>query len=96
MTFWYIVWTADSFAIKFGLIAHYHEPECFYEKLDCYVQGEGHSKISKCLWMFCPDGIFLHAELFTTILGVVMHHYEPDCLSKRLVCCLQGEGHSYG
>ena len=23
---------------------------------------------------------------------MVMHHYEPDCLSKRLVCCLQGQG----
>ena len=50
--FYCIFWTADSFAIKFGLIAHYHEPECFYEKLDCYVQGEGHSKILKCQWMF--------------------------------------------
>ena len=64
-----------SFSYQTWLIEHYHKPECFLEKLDCCVQGEGHSKISKCLWMFCPDGIFLHAELFTTILGVVMHHY---------------------
>ena len=33
----------------------------------------------------CPDNIFLIAESFTTKLGMVMHHYEPDCLSKRLV-----------
>ena len=32
-------------------------------------------------------------EPFTTILGIVMHHYEPDCLPKRLVCYLQGQGH---
>ena len=42
----------------------------------------------------CPDDIFWIAEPFTTKLGMVMHHYEPDCLSKRLVCCLQGQGHN--
>ena len=31
----------------------------------------------------CPDGIFWIAEPFTTKLGMVMHHYEPDCLSER-------------
>ena len=47
-----IFWTADLFATKLGLIVHYHKPECFMEKLDCHVQGQGHSKISKCQWMF--------------------------------------------
>ena len=37
----------------------------------------------------CPDDIFWIAEPFTTRLGMVMHHFEPDCLSKRLVCCLK-------
>ena len=56
------------------------------EKLDCFGQGQGHSKISKC------KGI---AESFTTKLGILMHHYyRPECLSKRFVCCLQGQGHS--
>ena len=27
---------------------------------------------------------------------MVMHHEEPDCLPKRLVCCLQSQGHSEG
>ena len=27
--------------------------------------------------------------LFATNFGMVMHHYEPDYLSKRLVCYLQ-------
>ena len=37
---------------KRGLIVHYHKPECFMEKLDCCVQGQGHSKfqnINECL-----------------------------------------------
>ena len=42
----------------------------------------------------CPDDLFWIAELFcVTKLGMVMHHYEPDCLSKRLVFCLQDQGH---
>ena len=44
----------------------------------------------------CPDDIFWIAEPFTAKLGMVMHHYEPDCLPKRLVCYLQGQGHSEG
>ena len=44
----------------------------------------------------CPDGIFWNAEPFTTKLGMLMQHYEPNCLSERLVCCLQGQGHRYG
>ena len=47
-----IFWTADPSATKLVLIVHYHNPECFMEKLDCCVQGQGHSKIqnvSDCL-----------------------------------------------
>ena len=43
----------------------------------------------------CPDDIFWNAEPFTTKPGMVMHHYQPECSSKRLVCCLQGQGHNY-
>ena len=42
----------------------------------------------------CPDDIFWIAEPFTAKLGMVMHYEEPDCLSKGLVCCLLGQGHS--
>ena len=42
----------------------------------------------------CPDDTFWMDEPFTTKLGMVM----PDCLPKRLLCCLQGQGqdHSEG
>ena len=50
--FYCIFWTADPFATTLGLIVHYHKPECFMEKLDCCVQGQGHSNILKCHWMF--------------------------------------------
>ena len=31
----------------------------------------------------CPDNIFWIAEPFTTKLGMVIHHYEQNCLSKN-------------
>ena len=61
------LWTACPFATKLGLKVHYHKPECFMEKLDCCVQGQGHSKISKC------HDIFWIAEPFSTKLGMMMH-----------------------
>ena len=65
------------------------------ENLDYCVQGQGHSKILKCAWVLvCPDDIFWVAEPFTTKLGMVMQHCETDFLPERLVCCLQGQGHS--
>ena len=60
------------------------------DKLDCCIQGQGHSKISKCQWMFYPDNIFWIAEPSTTKLDMVRHH-EPDCLPKWLLCCLEGQ-----
>ena len=44
----------------------------------------------------CPDGIFWISKPLTTKFGMVMHHHEPDCLPKWLVCCLQGQSHSEG
>ena len=80
-----------SFCYQAWFNITYHKPECVMEKLDCCVQGQGHSKMSVNV---CSDDIFWIDEPFTTKLGMAMHHCEPDCLSKRLVCCLQGQGHS--
>ena len=52
----------------------------------------------------CPDHTIWIAVPFTNKLVMVMHHFEPDYLPKRLicclhgqvVCCLQGQGHSEG
>ena len=46
-------------------IVHYHKPECIMEKLDCCVQGQSHSKISKCQWMFVH---MISSELLNLLL----------------------------
>ena len=51
--FYCIFWIDDFFfSTKLGLIKHYHKPECYMEKLDCCVQGQGHNNTSKYQWMF--------------------------------------------
>ena len=40
----------------------------------------------------CPESMFWIVEPFTTKFGMVMHHCEPECLSERLLFCLQGQG----
>ena len=94
VSFNYSLWTADPFATKLGLIVHYYKSECLMNKLDCFVQVQDHGKISKCEWMFVQMIFSELLNLFATKLGMVMYHYEPDCLSKRLICCLQSQGHS--
>ena len=42
------------------------------------------------------DSISSAAEPSVTKLGMVMQHHRPKCLARRLVCCLQVQGHSEG
>lgn len=48
----------------------------------------------------CPESGTISSELvylFVTHLGILMHQYdEPECCLKRLICCLQSQGHSEG
>ena len=89
-------WTADPFATKLGLIVHYHKPECFMEKLDCCVQGQGHSKISKCQWMFVQMMSSEMLNLLTPSLVLWCIIMSQIVSQKRLVCCLQGQDHGEG
>ena len=35
----------------------------------------------------CPDDIFGATKHFVTNLGMMMHHYEPQCHTEKNVCC---------
>ena len=92
--FYYTFWTADLFATILGLIVHYHKPEGFNGEIGLLCSRSRSQQSFKMSMNVCPDDIFWFAEPFTTKLGMVMRYYELDCLCKRLVCCLQGQGHS--
>ena len=71
--FYCIFWNAYPFATKLGLIVQYHKPECFMEKLDCCVQGQGHRKISKCQWMFVK-------KIFSDLLNLLLQNLVWWCI----------------
>ena len=78
-----VFWTAYPFATKLGSIVHYHKPECFMEKLDCCVQGQGHIKISKCQWLFVQ---IISSESLNLLLWKLVYWCSimSQCLSERL------------
>ena len=53
MPFYYFIRTADPFATKLGLMAHYRKVDCLVKRLDCAVVvkvkvGEKVKNFSKC------------------------------------------------
>ena len=67
-------------------MVHYHQPECFMEKLDCCVQGKGHSKISKCneclsRWYFLNHWTFLLPNLVWWCIIVMQIVFQKDLLA---------------
>ena len=64
-SFYYILWTADPFATKLGLIVRYYKPECLMKELDRCVRGQGHSTASKCKRLFT---LMLSSEMLNLIL----------------------------
>ena len=43
------------------------------------------------IWQFYC--IFWIADPFATKLGLMVHYRKPECLMKKLDCCVQGQGH---
>ena len=83
-SFYYIFWTADSFAAKLGLMVH-HYKSC--EK-DCIALLWSKSRSQEGIRI--PVNVFLDnisstAEPFVTKLCMVMYHHGPECNAKRVV-----------
>ena len=78
-------------------MAHHHEVDCLVKRLDCsgVVKVTEKEKFRILVNVHLND-ISSAAEPSVTKLGMVMHHYEPDSLSKRLLCFLQCQGHNEG
>ena len=42
--------------------------------------------------IICPELLILGGDQ----LGLTVHVHKLECLVKRLLCCIQGQGHSEG
>ena len=91
-SFFYIF--ADSFATKLDLMVH-HKPECRTKKLDCCIQGQGHSRTSKPQWMFVQ---IISSELLNLLPQNLVWWYiilSQNVIQKEWITFL-GQGHSEG
>ena len=95
-----IIWSAEHFVTKFGIMMQHHEPECNVEtKLVCYLQGQGHSKGS------CDQNM-----TFPTISSELLTFWQPNLVwwyiiisqsvfwkkERKKDYCIRGQGHSKG
>ena len=95
--FYYLFWTADSFAFKFGLMVHFHMPECRVKKkknglLFSWWRSQWNFKL---LMNIRLDNL-LNCWTFYYQLGIVMHHHHHHARVKRPVCYLRCQGHNEG
>ena len=68
------------------------------QKMGFYIQGQGHSnwisvhtmKYNYFYYMFWT------ADFFGDQLSLTVYVHKLECLVKRLLCCIQGQGHSEG
>ena len=86
-------WTADTFELN---LDRWHIIICWVVLWKDWIalllsrsRWQGGFKIPVNVHL---DSIFSTAEPIVTKLGMVMHHHEPECHARRLVCCLQVQG----
>ena len=94
---YYIFWTADSLGAKLGLMVHHHKPEYLVKKKKWITAFKGKVTVKTQNVDECFSGWYLlNCQTFFFTKLMFMHHHEPECQAKRLVCYLQGQGHSKG
>ena len=92
--FYCIFWIANPFATKLGCMVHYHKPECFYGEIGLFYSRSRQQQNFNMSMNVCPDTFWSLTLLLPNLVWWCIIPYEPDCLSERLVCCLQGQGYS--
>ena len=76
---------------------NHHKPECLVKRFDCYVQGQGHERSErKKIHEYSSGRYPKNYWPFWIKLDMVMHHHEPKCHLKRLICYHQGQGRHGG
>ena len=86
-----ILWTSRFFVTKLVMVVHHHEAVCQAPWLVCYLQ----IKVTELIHLK-KRRLFLYIYLrafnpFATKLSVMVQHHKPKCLSKRLICRVQGQ-----
>ena len=89
-----ILCIAEPFVTKPSMVRHHYKPELHMRKMGFYLQGQGHinwisvhtMKYDYFYYMFWT------ADFLSDQLSLTVHVLKLECLVKRLLCCIQGQG----
>ena len=92
-----ILCITEPFVTKPSMVRHHYKPERHMQKIGFYLQGQGHSNwilvhTIKYDYFYVLNCWFLGGDQ----LSLTVHVHKLECLVKRLLCCIQGQGHSEG
>ena len=94
-----IFWITVHFVTKFGMVMLQYEPECHAEILLLLVLLSSRSMSQwRLIWLKYNSFYFIFwtVDSLATKRGLMIHHHKPECHVKKLVYCIQGEGHGKG
>ena len=69
-----------------------------YVKMGFYLQGQGHSnkfwfvQSNMTISIICSELLIFGGDQ----LSLTVHVHKLECLVKRLLCCIQGQGNNKG
>ena len=94
-----MLWIAEPLVTKPSMVIHTHyKPQYHVRKMGCYLQGQSHSNWvwvhTMKSWLFLL--YVLNCWSFGDQLSLTVHVRKLESLVKRLLCCIQGQGHSEG
>ena len=89
---WYFL-NRQTFCSQTRIVMHHNERECHAKKKPFAifkVKVTARARIIK-IWQFLL--YLLNCWSFSTKHGLMVHYHKPECLMKKLDCCVQGQGH---
>ena len=84
-----ILCIAEPFVTKPGMARHHYKPEV---KVKVTVTEFQFIQSNMTISITCSELLILGGDQ----LSLTVHVHELECLVKRLLCCIQGQGHSEG
>ena len=93
-----ILCIAEPFVTKPNMVRHHYKPARHMRKMGFYLQV----KVTVTEFRFIQSNMnisIICSELLIfggEQLSLTVHVHKLECLVKRLLCCIQGQGHSEG
>ena len=93
-----ILCIAEPFVTEPSMVRHHYKPECLMRKTVSIFKV----KVTVTEFRFIQSNMTISITCSELLifggnqLSLTIHVHKLECLVKRLLCCIQGQGHSEG